>query len=296
MGNLTDAMRSMADDLRTGSQAQAEAFHQLNEDIKVRVSEIRSDTHNLLQRFAGEHAERKRAVNELKKADAERKRTVNELKAGVGEMIGDFQKADAERKRTVNELKAGVGEMIGDFQKAGAERKQTVNELKAGVGEMIGDFQKAGAERKQTVNELKAGVGEMIGDFQKAGAERKQTVNELKAEVGQGLRELRSGLRQAHQIRIGRGIKEVERRAKEPVIEKPPVEEAPVQKPKGTDAQTIEKIISRHPDGIRLVDMGNELGVNWRGLIGSTRFLVDQDRVEKIDNVYYPKEKGEPES
>ena len=246
MGNLTDAMRSMADDLRTGSQAQAEAFHQLNEDIKVRVSEIRSDTHNLLQRFAGEHTERKRAVNELKKADAERKRTVNELKAGVGEMIGDFQKADAERKTDVNELKTGVGEMMGDFQKADAERKRTVNELKA--------------------------------------------------EVGQGLRELRSGLRQAHQIRIGRGIKEVERRAKEPVIEKPPVEEAPVQKPKGTDAQTIEKIISRHPDGIRLVDMGNELGVNWRGLIGSTRFLVDQDRVEKIDNVYYPKEKGEPES
>jgi len=221
MGNLTDAMRSMADDLRTGSQAQAEAFHQLNEDIKVRVSEIRSDTHNLLQRFAEEHAERKRAVNELKKA---------------------------------------------------------------------------GAERKRAVNELKAGVGEMIGDFQKAGAERKRAVNELKAEVDQGLRELRSGLRQAHQIRIGRGIKEVERRAKEPVMEKPPLEEAPVQKPKGTDAQSIEEIISRHPDGIRLVDMGNELGVNWRGLIGPTKSLVDQDRVEKIDNVYYPKEKGEPES
>jgi len=36
------------------------------------------------------------------------------------------------------------------------------------------------------------------------------------------------------------------------------------------------------------VEIGNELGVDWRGLIAVVRALVDEGAVEKIDNEYYP--------
>jgi hypothetical protein len=48
-------------------------------------------------------------------------------------------------------------------------------------------------------------------------------------------------------------------------------------------------VIEKHPEGIKLVDIGGELGVDWRGLIADTKSLVEKNKVEKTDNFYYPK-------
>jgi hypothetical protein len=50
----------------------------------------------------------------------------------------------------------------------------------------------------------------------------------------------------------------------------------------------VLQVIEAHPDGIRLVDIGNQLGVDWRGLIGTTKSLLDGGKIEKIDYLYYP--------
>lgn len=73
-----------------------------------------------------------------------------------------------------------------------------------------------------------------------------------------------------------------------------PDEEKKVERKTGEEPEEIIpeervlRVIRSHPEGIRLVDIGNELGVNWRTFIGAARTLVEEARVEKVDNVYYP--------
>jgi len=62
-----------------------------------------------------------------------------------------------------------------------------------------------------------------------------------------------------------------------------------VEEPAPSPEDQILEAVARHPEGIRLVDIGNELGVDWRTLIGAVKPLVDEGRVEKIDSLYYPK-------
>lgn len=189
MGNLSDAMQSIVDEIRSATEARRAALRQLMEDIGVRLSEIRSDTHNLTERFRREDSERKGAV---------------------GEMLVDFRKAD-------NERKGAVGEMLGEFT---SDRGQA-HQIWAG--------RLKGKIKPEAVRKIKP----------------KAVVEEAR--------------------------------------EKPVVEAAPPTEDK------ILEVIARHSEGIRLIDIGNELGVDWRILIGPSKSLVDAGQVEKIENMYYPK-------
>lgn len=64
----------------------------------------------------------------------------------------------------------------------------------------------------------------------------------------------------------------------------------PQRQSKLAESERVLQIVRAHGDGIRLVDMGNELGVDWRGLIGVTKSLLEEGKVEKIDCLYYPVE------
>jgi hypothetical protein len=60
--------------------------------------------------------------------------------------------------------------------------------------------------------------------------------------------------------------------------------------------ERVLEVIARHPAGIRLVDIGNDLGVDWRSLLGISRTIIEEDKVERIDNLYYPKGAGPHEA
>ena len=212
MGNLSDAMQSMSDEIRSATESRRAAFRQLMEDIGVGLSEIRSDTHNLMERCHQEDTERKGAM---------------------GEMLGDFRKADNERKADVSELERNTKDMVGDLRQANSELKTTLREM---VGEFASDHSQAHQIWTGTPKEKMA---------PRAVARPKAAVKEAK--------------------------------------KKPEVEAAP------SDEEKVLEVISRYPEGIRLVDIGNELGMDWRILIGPSKSLVDAGRVEKIENMYYPK-------
>jgi len=59
------------------------------------------------------------------------------------------------------------------------------------------------------------------------------------------------------------------------------------------DEKMILEVVKRHPEGIKLVDIGNELGVNWRTLVEIIKHLVDEGKVEKVGNMYYPIKENE---
>jgi len=124
---------------------------------------------------------------------------------------------------------------------------------------------------------------QFMGEIRKTNKEHRKTVREMLAEIA-------SDLLQADQMwgKIGKKKIAPNATAKEVVEEvegKPEVEAAPSI----SKIERILEIVTRHPEGIKLVDIGNELGINWRSLIGDIKSLVDEDKVEKIDSMYYPK-------
>jgi hypothetical protein len=66
------------------------------------------------------------------------------------------------------------------------------------------------------------------------------------------------------------------------------------QRPEREDVleRQVLRVIQNHPDGIRTVDVGNELGVDWRALLGVIRRLLEDGAVERIDQQWYPAAKA----
>ncbi|MFQ5904538.1 MAG: hypothetical protein ACE5JO_12710, partial [Candidatus Binatia bacterium] len=143
--------------------------------------------------------------------------------------------------------------------------------------------------------EMAQEVAELIRSFGPERREMAQEVAELIRSFGPERREMQdetaSDLRRAHQIWQGRKKNIVPEAvvAKGATVEeaegRPEVEVAPSV----SEEEKVLEVIASHPEGIRLVDIGNELGVDWRTLLGISRSIMDEGKVEKIDNLYYPK-------
>lgn len=54
-------------------------------------------------------------------------------------------------------------------------------------------------------------------------------------------------------------------------------------------------ILSNRPCGMTLPEIGNEMGVNWRGLADTVSLLMSEGSIEKLGNRYFsvnPNKKG----
>jgi len=158
------------------------------------------------------------------------------------------------------------------------------------------------ADCKREDQERTAEVKEMVTGFAQENAEIKADTQRLVADIGAENREQIEGFKVENQERArawqevlvtlqGRAVV-AEAKAPAPEAAAPeaaPPEAAPPKAARPTAEKMLE-VIDKYPEGgIRLVDIGNELGVDWRTLIGSVKSLVDGGQVEKIENVYYPK-------
>ena len=45
--------------------------------------------------------------------------------------------------------------------------------------------------------------------------------------------------------------------------------------------------LRKHPQGMKLRDLGNFLGVNWRSLVGVVRSLLEQGKIERLNGFYF---------
>jgi uncharacterized coiled-coil DUF342 family protein len=74
-----------------------------------------------------------------------------------------------------------------------------------------------------------------------------------------------------------------------PVEEEVPDEETvSAEGDRGELQDKMLSLINSHAAGLKLVDLGEELGVPWRSLIPLARNLVESDQVTKVDVFYYP--------
>ncbi len=49
----------------------------------------------------------------------------------------------------------------------------------------------------------------------------------------------------------------------------------------------ILAVLKQHPEGMKLRDLGNFLGVNWRSLVGLVGSLLRKGNIEKLNGVYF---------
>lgn len=97
-------------------------------------------------------------------------------------------------------------------------------------------------------------------------------------------------------VGIGGGIENLGRRRSRTYGERPLPSPVP---PEGTSeplraqieetARRVLEVIERHPEGVRLVQIGEELGVDWRLLIAPINLLLEQGRIRKEDRLYFPR-------
>jgi predicted transcriptional regulator of viral defense system len=53
-----------------------------------------------------------------------------------------------------------------------------------------------------------------------------------------------------------------------------------------SDEEKVLGILREYPQGIKLVNVGNQMGVNWRTLVGIIQTLLKKGEVYRINGVY----------
>ena len=259
MGDLSNAMQGVVDDIKSSAESRG-----------VKVSEIKSDTHNLIERFRLEHQDMANALREKLSSDD------TTLREATQQFMGD--------------VKSGLQDMANALREKLSSDESVRKEA-----------------TQQFMNEMANALREKLSSDDTT----------LREATQQFMNELASDRREAQEIWRRGFVSVVEEAAPEPVVKEeveeevapqPVVEEKAAEEAVPEEEETapelateevegeeaapspeeqVLKVIARYPEGIRLVDIGNELGVDWRSLIGVVKQL--EDRIEKIDNLYYPK-------
>jgi hypothetical protein len=142
-------------------------------------------------------------------------------------------------------------------------------------------------ERSRMSGELRQSVQEEVADIRAAVGALKDDVQAMMSGIAA---EVQSATHLWRNAPAARGAKPV-RQAK--VAPAPPAAASapePAQPSKPGRRERVLGTVRAHEDGIRLVDIGNELGVDWRTLVGVTKSLLVEGAIEKIDSLYYPVE------
>ena len=216
----------------------------------VQVSELRSDTHNLMQRFTLEHRDMGRALR-------------SRLTSGKHARIEATRQGRRANQTMMSALRA---------------------QLRADARSLHTSLRTTNNARTHATRQT---IGEVAADLRQASRSWREELKKKGASsVAEALPEAAAAVEEVAQPLLA-----VEEPAREVPAETPRGEEAVEERQVGrayAEAERVLSAIQTHPDGIRLVEIGNELGVDWRGLIGVVRSLVDEGKVEKIDNTYYP--------
>jgi hypothetical protein len=139
-------------------------------------------------------------------------------------------------------------------------------------------------------------IDHVVDAIRSSAAARWQSVRRLRAETRSAL-----ALRRTTRRALARGIRQQLHEQRAAVIASLRAAHASVwqlwpetscaRDVDGTDDQLqaqILRVIRKHPDGISAVDMGNQLGIDWRRVVIIARTLVDAGQVDQVGQAFYP--------
>jgi hypothetical protein len=276
---------------------------------------IREGMKNITESIARSHGERGKALNvlvsdtrkTLKLFEQERQKTggeqaknladfVNGMSAGVEEALKGFtkdhKKMSGEQARDLSDfarkLAVDVGAMLSGFEKERGEMSaelrgrlgQEVKDIRAYLKKRLKEFDKAHGEMS---NDLKKRLADYVDDLTKRSVKlRNEYISDMnKAKdawqsMYKTMSEARGGRVAAHGIARGHAAEPAERMKAS-------------ETPTDTDLERkVSKFISKHPDGVKVSDMEEPLGVARTRLGVIAKGLLEEGKVRKEENLYFP--------
>jgi phage-related tail protein len=264
-------------------------------DARVRaLDDLMTDTRRTLEEFA---------VDRKKMSEEQASRLAafaSDLTRSVDTMLTEFHKnhkdiSDVQAKNLVNfvkDLAKNVGLMLSNFQKDRGEMsadlkkslKKTVREIESYTKNKLKEFSDAHADMSE---ELKKDLAKFTGDLQRG---VKKLLGEYAAdmkkaaEAWQGMSTTMAEARKARAL-----VPKVEAKVKVGPV-KEAVEEIEEEEvsPEAELEEKVLEFIEEHPEGVKVGDMEEPLGVA-RTILGKVaKKLLEEGKVRKEENLYFP--------
>ena len=246
-----------AEELRGLAQEMASAYQErLN-----RISAIKQETADLLGVFGKGHQE-----------------MAHNMRAELAKFKSDLDAAEGERKKAdgaeVNQRSTDINNLLSDFD---AAHQEMANNLRAELAKFKSDLDAAEGDRKKAdqaeIRERKWAMSSMLDDFRK---EREDA-----AAAWKGLL--------ANMQTVKGQVTLTGPTMAEAAVEVKPVEEAELEEEQKEELRDqILGILEDNPDGLRMVEIADILGIeNWRTLIPIMRELLDDGEIRKEGTLYF---------
>ncbi len=213
----------------------------------------------------------------------------------------------------VDGLRQEAGRLVSEL---GENRRKMAETLKQGLSAFMAELAagnsrrkaeaKDAAERRQAVAEdRKKSVRELGGDTKRMLKEISGNQRTMAGELRRGLSEFKAGLGAGDAARRARRAEDIpqEKAVSAPTAEvasapsaeavsAPPAEKAADPAAGFRDKEKVKdrivKVVEMHPDGIKMVQVAETLGVeNWRALIPVMRELCDEELLGKEGPLYF---------
>jgi len=293
-------------------------------DVRVKaIGVLVKDTHKMLKGFQAEHKEMATNLRgELAKGEDQRLKDFRVMMANIQKFVSDVDKeVSAMIERFQKEHKAMADELRENLEKGEADRLKTFNDMMGNIHQDINQIETYVANKLKEFSDAHAGMSEelkkmlanyvadmvkatkkLMGDIQKRQKERTAEVADLNAEVADLLetfkteREKMAANWQALTATMAkkRGIKpKVEAEVKvrpveeaiEEAVEEVEAEEAP---PEISLEDRVLEFIEKHPEGVKVGDMEEPLGVARMRLGVIAKTLLKEGKVRKEEKMYFP--------
>jgi len=219
------------------------------------IATLGKETATLLKGFQKENEEREKMVSDLlSKFREDEKAMAEELKFTLSKNEADrVKEAQAEIRVRIG----GVGDLLKSFHTAHEE-------MSAALEKTLADNEAKRVKETQTeIKKRATDVKTLLNDFREE--------REKLAFAWQNLVFL---LEKTRTGKVGVMEKEAEAKKKEEDIKK--------------EKKRLLTLINQHPEGIKLTQIGVEMGRDWRWYIVIVKELLEENKIKKEENLYYP--------
>jgi len=240
-------------------------------DVRVeRVEELKKETEEVLKNFQNVH----------KKMSLEQRENLSKYKENlegeVKEMLKGFrlslEKIGSDLRK---DLAKGVERRKAEVSKTLEDTQKMMNEFKVSHSQMSKELKKNLTKSNQRI---KSEVSKMLDDFHSTQDKVRADLEKVSLswqQTASTLQEKRSGVKPIPEVLEKKIIKE--KLPKKTKI----VEEL-------SDKEQVLMLIKEHPEGIKLTEIGAELGKDWRWYIPTVKELIEENKIRKEENLYYP--------
>jgi len=298
---IADSMKEITEDIITSYGVRVKA-----------VGDLAADTHKTLKGFSSDR----------KKMGKEQAETlsifVEDLSKSVEDMLKKFRKnhkqMSGEQEKSladfVADLTKNVGNMMKGIQK---EHKEMADNLRTSLGKGEADrlksFKAMMGNIRKDIKQVETYVANKLKEFSDAHAEMSDAlkmslakyVSDIASSVKKLLGEYSSDMKKAANVwqgmsktlararKGGAAVPKVEAKVKvRPVKEAVEEVEEEEVSPETELEEKVLKFIKKHPEGVKVGDMEEPLGVARTRLGVIAKRLLDEGRVRKEENLYFP--------